>query len=98
MMKYGSREGVWVVPGIAPSRYTQSPPPRVHLPATPTGSAWLVALPHGHVPRLNYAVGLISVGQLSLCAEISESEGMTEVYNLVKVGRNNNHLLIPGNE
>ena len=37
------------------------------------------------------AVGLKSVAQLTLWAEISDIEGMTEVYNLSKTGRINNH-------
>ena len=43
-------------------------------------------------------VGLISVGQLSLSAEISGFSGMTEVYNLVEIDRSSNHSFIPGNE
>ena len=41
--------------------------------------------------ELNMAVGLKSVEQLSLCVHFSGSEGMTEVYNLLKIGRINNH-------
>ena len=37
------------------------------------------------------AVGLKSVAQLSLDALISESRGMTEVYNLVRIGKISNH-------
>ena len=44
------------------------------------------------------AVGLRSVGQLSLGTHISGFEGMTEVYNLVYVGRIINHFTIPGNK
>ena len=43
-------------------------------------------------------MGLISVGQLTLRDEISDIEGMTEVYNLLNIGRINNHFLIAGNE
>ena len=43
-------------------------------------------------------VGLRSVDQLSLSTQISGIRGMTEVYNLVYVGRIINHLLIPGNK
>ena len=43
-------------------------------------------------------VGLISVGQLSLDAGFSVSRTMTEVYNLVEIGKLTNHLHIPGNE
>ena len=42
------------------------------------------------------AVGLISVHQLSLDDRFSGSQGITEVYNLVEVGRINNHSSIPG--
>ena len=41
-------------------------------------------------------VGLISVDQLTLGTEISGFHGMTEVYNLLKIGRINDHSLIPG--
>ena len=43
-------------------------------------------------------VGLISVVQLTLSAEISDMGLMTEVYNLVRIGRIRCHYLIPGNE
>ena len=46
--------------------------------------------------RLNMAVGLISVRQLSLGAQISVFQGFTEVYNLVEIGKLNNHYDIPG--
>ena len=46
----------------------------------------------------NMAVGLISVAQLSLYTEISGFQELTEVYNLVDIGRINNHLLIPQKE
>ena len=55
-------------------------------------------LPRGAAAQRNKAVGLISVDQLSLDARISESGGITEVYNLVEIGRNNNHYVIPGNK
>ena len=48
--------------------------------------------------RRNSVVGLISVGQLSLVAHISDIEGMTEVYNPVRIGRISNHSFIPGND
>ena len=44
------------------------------------------------------AVGLKSVGQLSLDAQISDIRGITEGYNVVKAGRINNHYVIPGTE
>ena len=43
-------------------------------------------------------VGLYSVGQLTLSAQISRFGGMTEVYNLVEIYRIINHFLIPGKE
>ena len=42
------------------------------------------------------AVGLRSVDQLSLVAHFSGSQTITEVYNLVGIGRINNHFTIPG--
>ena len=43
-------------------------------------------------------VGLISVDQVSLSAEISDIRGMTESYNLVEIDRIINHSLISGNK
>ena len=86
--------------GLVGARYSPSPtlplpPPRVHpshhrpqLPATRAG----------HVPGVNMVVGLRSVGQLSLGAQISGSRGMTEGYNLVEIGRINNHFPISGKD
>ena len=48
--------------------------------------------------RAKEAVGLISVGQLSLWVLFSVLQGITEVYNLVETGRIINHSVIPGNE
>ena len=53
---------------------------------------------HGGVPELNTVVGLKSVQQLTLDDQISDIQGMTEVYNLVRIGKINNHLSIPGTE
>ena len=44
------------------------------------------------------AVGLRSVDQLCLSAQISDIRGITEVYNLVQLGRIINHFVIPGNK
>ena len=44
------------------------------------------------------AVGLISVGQLSLDSRFSVFGTITEVYNLVEIGKLINHLHIPGND
>ena len=43
-------------------------------------------------------VGLISVDQLSLGTGFSGFQGMTEVYNVNKIGRINNHFLISENK
>ena len=43
-------------------------------------------------------VGLKSVRQLSLDDQISGSRELTEVYNLVRIGKINNHFVIPGTE
>ena len=45
---------------------------------------------------LNMVVGLITVDQLTLDGQISGSRVMTEVYNLVRIGRIINHSFIPG--
>ena len=70
-------------------RTTPGTPP---LPL-PVGTA-LPYMPDG----LNIAVGLISVAQLSLSARFSGSRELTEVYNLIEIGRINNHNDIPGNK
>ena len=74
-------------------------PPHPHypgytLPPTPPRHP----CPHRPYPRLKDAVGLRSVAQLTLSAQISGSRGMTEVYNLSIAGITNNHLSIPGNK
>ena len=83
---------------VLPSRHPpSSPPPRVH--PCPTEQCRTAVEPwYGGAARLNSVVGLNSVDQLSLSVRFSGFEGMTEVYNLLKVGRINNHLYIPGNE
>ena len=43
-------------------------------------------------------VGLKSVEQLSLGDQISGSRELTEVYNLLDIGRIINHLFIVGND
>ena len=47
---------------------------------------------------LNIAVGLKSVDQLTSGPYFSGSRGITEVYNLTKIGRIINHSFIPGNK
>ena len=49
-------------------------------------------------PESKCGVGLKSVGQLTLSVQISGSEGMTEVYNLIRIGNPDDHNLIPGNK
>ena len=71
-----------MVPGIAPLPTHPVPLPRVHLPATPTGSARLGTWPRAVSGWRNMAVGLKSVHQLTLSVEISGFRGITEVYNL----------------
>ena len=42
------------------------------------------------------AVGLRSVRQLSLYVHFSDITGITEGYNVIKLGNPNDHNLIPG--
>ena len=74
-------------------------PPMLHHPGytPPHHCRYGYTLP-GHVSQVNSAVGLRSVGQLTLGAQISGFRGMTEVYNLVEIGRINNHFVISQNE
>ena len=82
------------------TRYSTLPahppsPPRVHLPSHRP----VLRLPlSGCYRGLNMVVGLRSVAQLSLGARFSRSRGMTEVYNLLRIDRITNHLVIPGNK
>ena len=43
-------------------------------------------------------VGLKSVAQLTLVAHFSGFLGITEVYNLLRIRRINNHSVIPGTD
>ena len=93
----GPGTGGWVY------RYSPLPThPHPHHPGyTPPGTIPKVyMLPAAAVVYrgLNIAVGLKSVAQLTLRTHISGFQGMTEVYNLLYVGRINNHFLIPGNK
>ena len=82
---------VLVVPRYSPPRTHPHPTPRVH-----PSPALLVAM-SGYTAaralygRVNMVVGLISVGQLSLDVHFSGFQGITVVYNLVRIGRINNH-------
>ena len=60
--------GCWVVPGIAPSSHPPSPIPRVHPPCHPGARYTVYSATAGSAARPNSAVGLKSVGQVSLCA------------------------------
>ena len=84
--------------------YRYSPPPTHPAPVVPTPGTpprWSrcpTLGTHGPAPRLKYAMGLKSVGQLTLSVQISHIEGMTEVYNLVRIDIPDDHNLIAGNE
>ena len=91
-MQYGGLGLAGWVPGIAHPASHPSPLPRVH-PPTRWSPYYTPGMPHTVV---NMAVGLISVAQLTLDAEISGFLGITEVYNLVRIDRINDHFLIPG--
>ena len=51
---------------------------------------------HGAYGRVNMVVGLISVARLSLWVHFSGFQGITERYNLLRIGRINNHYVILG--
>ena len=94
-VKYGSLGGSWVGTGIAlqptlPA--THRPHHPGYTPPPPCMASRRVAAPW-HQSYM--AVGLISVGQLTLDGHISGFGTMTEVYNLIKIGRINNHSFIP---
>ena len=87
MSKYGYLGGLGGY-RYSPSRHPPSPIPRVHPSCRHSSVPRLL---HGLYTRSNMVVGLYSVDQLSLDVHISGFWGMTEVYNLVKVGRIINH-------
>ena len=68
------------------------------IPGTPppTMSVLAVAVPWSQEYKV--AVGLISVGQLSLSVHFSGFQGITEVYNLSDTGNPNDHKCIPGTD
>ena len=77
----------------SPPRHPSHPIPRVHpSPALPA----VYRVPHLPYTEVKEAVGLISVAQLSLSVPFSGFRTITEVYNLLEIGRINNHLFIPG--
>ena len=95
----GSWDEVGLGTGIAPPRPTPVYPPGTHplpTPGTPSRLHVRHRVRGACYSRVNMAVGLRSVVQLTLSAEISDIRGMTEVYNLAGIGRNNNHSFIPG--
>ena len=53
---------------------------------------------HGQYGGVNKAVGLKSVGQLTLDVHFSGFRGMTEVYNLRIAGIPNDQFVIPGTD
>ena len=67
-----------------------------YTPPLRTLTPGLVTVPRAVYSGQLMAVGLISVGQLSLYTLFSGFRTMTEVYNLVEIHRINNHLSIPG--
>ena len=83
---------------VVPLPVPTSPIPRVHPSPARHYRVRTLPLPHGHDGGVNMAVGLRSVGQLSLDAHISGLRGMTEVYNVINIGRINNHFTIPQKE
>ena len=87
----GPWDGLGLGTGIAPQAPTQLPPPRVH----PHQPQYTPAAQRGQSARLNSAVGLRTVDQLSLSVHFSGSKGITEVYNLVLAGNPNDHNVIP---
>ena len=98
MAKYGSWRVVLGSTRYSPSRY--HPPSHYpgYTPPPPTCRWSLYSRCTGHAGRTNMVVGLKSVRQLTLGTQISDIRGITEVYNLVKIGRIINHFSIPGNE
>ena len=88
----GPWDGLGLGTGIAlpathpvPTPGTPLPPPRAHAVMHEAG-----------ISGLNMVVGLKSVAQLSLVTHFSGSQGITEVYNLLRIGKLINHSCIPG--
>ena len=82
--------------------YRYSPPPdppsSPPTPGTPLPPAPAVSSRYGSQATTKWVVGLKSVGQLTLEAQISDIQGITEVYNLCIAGIPNDHKCIPGIE
>ena len=77
----GPWDGHWVVPGIAPPGPPHIPIPGYTLPMPALASRRVAAPWHAKY----MAVGLISVGQLTLRALFLDLRTITEVYNLVRI-------------
>ena len=92
MLNMGVREGTGLGTGIALPA-TLPAIPRVHPSPLPRTAS---AVPGTALEQVKDAVGLRSVDQLSLYDHFSETQGMTEVYNLVRIQEINNHSFIPG--
>ena len=89
--------------GLVGYRYSTLPvptqPPLPTTPGTPPPATRCTAVhARGQSGRVNMAVGLISVEQLSLEAQISDISLMTEVYNVAEAGNPDDHNVIAGNE
>ena len=84
---------IWVLGGCwLGTRY--SPPathPAIPTPGTPPLPGYTVCMKRVLYTDCNMVVGLKSVVQLTLSAGISENRGMTEVYNLVRIDRTDDH-------
>ena len=84
--------------GIAPLQAHPAPTTPGTPPPTRRHPVLTRAVTAGPYPRPNSAVGLKSVQQLTLGAQISRFRGITELYNLVKAGNPNDHFSIPGTD
>ena len=94
-MYYGTLGQCWVGTGIALPATLPATHRSQHPGYTPPHPGTAVHV-HGRCrDQTKYAVGLISVGQLSLYAQIWEIQGMTEVYNLVRIDNPDDHKSIP---
>ena len=98
MTKYGSWDEAWVVYRYSPPSH----PPGPHHPGyTPPSRTPEHQVRYGvrcSAGGVNSAVGLKSVDRLSLDVHISGFQGMTEVYNLVRIEDPNDHNVIPGTD
>ena len=98
MVNMGPWDGLGGCTGIAhpathPVRTTPGTPPPYRTPEHQVRYGV-----HGYVGGRNMVVGLKSVRQLSLSVHFSGFLSMTEVYNLMRIGRINNHYVIPGTD